>query len=321
MAIPHAFAQPTIRIQVEKRPIISRFRGFVGIAEQSHLGRIDPGSFRLYVNGENHSKFLRLSTESETRNIVLSYKPIKALKDGKNTFKLLATTLDEKTVERSWIVLVDPALDPDLAPFVRAIKKNPNNPDPHLQLAKGYEKKFLMEDAQEEYKRILEINPRQEEAKHAYDRIFASWGRKAIVKRGVIIDVTLEEGLIGLGGPILFKVVIENTTPSHVIVSKKIYLLDSQGNQIEPWQDLATYPKKALDQGKIPLDDYARLSYQLESKPFPLLTIYELLPKVSASGYLAFQLQSVEAHRLILVFSKITIKGKATEFHFPFTRQ
>lgn len=321
VAMEWVLAQPAVQIRMETRPTISRFRGFSGVVEPSALGRIDPGAFRLYVNGEDHSRFLRISTEPATGSVVFSYKPVKALRDGKNTFKVILHTMDGRRIERSWSQEVNPGSDPALAPFAAALKRNPKNADAHLQLAKGYEKKFLMEDAQEEYRRILEINPRHEEARQAYDRIFSLWGRKAIGKRGVIVDVTMEEGLIAMGGPLLFKVTVENTTGRRVTFSRKeIHLLDSQGNQLEPWEELDKFPRVALDQGWIGLDDYARLSYQLESRPFPPFKEYELLPKVTASGFLAFRLPSREARRVILVFGKARLGDHPLEFHFPFTR-
>lgn len=313
--------QPVIRIQYESRPTISRFRGFTGIIEQSTLGRVDTGSFRLYVNGLEHSSYLRTSTDPQSGNIIIAYKPVQALKDGKNRFKLLFSTLDGKRMERSWTQEVAPGRDPALAPFVTAIRKNTRDTDAHLQLAKGYEKKFLMEDAQEEYRIILEINPKHEEAKHSYNRIFALWGRKAIGKRGVIMDVTMEEGLIPLGGPLVFKVVVENTTNRQISISKKdIFLLDSQGNQIEPWKDLNSYPRIALDQGWISLEDYVRLSYRIEIQPLQPFNVFELYPKTNQAGFFAFRLSSMEIRRVILLFSKVTIGTKTTEFHFPFTR-
>lgn len=313
--------QPSIRIQAETRPTISRFSGFTGIVEQSTLGRIDPGSFRLYVNGENHTQYLRRSTDPSTGNVILAYKPIKALNDGKNRFKLLLATMDGKQIERSWNITVSPGRDPSLAPFVNATRKDPRNPDPHFQLAKGYEKKFLMEDAQEEFKRVLEINPKHEEAKQAYDRIFASWGRKAIAKRGVIIDVEIEEGLIAMGGPLIFKVIVENNSNNNVTISKNdIFLLDSQGNQLLPLEKLEEYPGTALDQGWINLEEYAKLSYRLEVQPYSLFNNYKLSTKITSSGFFAFSLSSREAKRIILTFAKVTIGSKSSSFSFPFTR-
>lgn len=300
---------------------ISRHVGFSAQVPSWSARLISRETVKLSINGEDQTRWMQQVADPDSGDLLLHFKPYSPLPEGDVIFKIFGLTSEGRLFEKRWKIIVDPGKDPYLLPFVQAVRRKPGNPEAHFHLALAFEKKYLLEDAQDEYRKVLDLNPHHQKAQSAYDRIFSLWGRKAIARENIVIDVTMDEGLLSMGGVLLFKVMVENRTLKEVTFNPDAAtLVDDYGNQLPPLKELLSYPKQALDAGWITLEEYARISYFLETHPMTLLSAVTIYPGVSVSGYLIFRLPRREVRTLTLVLAEVHTPRKYQTFKFPFVR-
>ncbi|MBI2264947.1 MAG: hypothetical protein HYU64_07220 [Armatimonadetes bacterium] len=303
-------------------PSISRFRAFTATVPASSLVKIQKETIKLFINAEDRTSQLESTIDDETGDLFFSFRPTTPLPLGKNSCRLVGTTTEGRLVEKRWSFVVNPKLDPYLRPFFLKVQKRPKDTLSHYNLGVAYERKYLLADAQEEYRQAARLSARNQKARMAYDRLYALWDHKTLSKEGVTVDVTLDEGLLKIGKLLLIRVLVSNKTGKEVAIDPtEAMLTDGLGGQEQTLGNLTMYPKTAFETGAISVDDYARLTYFLEKHHRPLLNPGSIFPGVTANGYLAFQIKKKEAKNLTLIIPKITVKPrKSLSFKFPFTR-
>jgi len=305
-------------VSIDNSPAISRFRGFTAILSEDILKLIDRDSLKLYINGKDFSDQMTFNIDSKTGSLYVSFKPTYPLPLGQVVQKITCLTMEGDYFEKSWSFLVDPLSDKELADYYKVLQKEPNNVSAHLALAKLYEKKYLLADAQNEYLTVVQLDPKNETARKAYERIFALWSHKKLRYGNLLIEVYMDQGLLTLGKLILFNIKITNKGDKPISITlEKWNLIDETGKQFEPVDSLDTYPKKALDRGMISRDDYARLSYYLKKQSFPLLTKQDISPSATVQGFLIFSFTG-KAKQLLLSIAEQDVGGQKETFLFPF---
>ncbi|MBI2264948.1 MAG: hypothetical protein HYU64_07225 [Armatimonadetes bacterium] len=312
---------PQIYLDVPEGPSISRFKGFTGSVRQSSAIRLRRDSFKVFANEQDLTAGLKVEEDPGTGDLFLSFKPGAPLPEGKVLMKLLCLTVGGGLVTRDWSFLVDPSLDDYLRSYVQYVRRRPMDSLAHYNLARALEEKYLLEDAQHEYHVAWIMEPRNDKAKLAFERIFALWDRKTLASKGVSVEAALDESLVNTGNLLFFKVTLDNQTESKVAVKGSAAILtDPLGGQQEPIGSLLTYPKEAFESGLITLDDYARVTYFLERHPRSLLGDETAYPGVTLSGHVAFKLARKETKNFTFLLPVVYKEGDVSTFSFPFTR-
>lgn len=307
-------------INLDNTPKISRFKGFIAIIPTNILNLIDKDSLKLYINGEDFSKDLKQNIDAKTGTLYVSFKPKYPLPIGLVVQKLTGINKDGDYFEKSWTLTVDPYSDRELAGYYNTLQKDPSNVQAHMSIAAIYEKKYLLEDAQNEYLTILQLDPSNAKARKSYERIFALWDQKLLKYGALTIDVYMDTGILRLGRLLIFNVKAKNDGEEKTlsIAPDKWILIDETGKQYAPLATLSGYPKKALDSGLISNEDYARLSYYLEKNSFPILKGQDLATLASTQGYVIFTYTG-KVKKIVLSITDQDVGDHKETFIFPFT--
>jgi hypothetical protein len=303
----------------QTNPAISRFIGFTGAIPRASAERIDRATLRLFVNGIDRTFDLQIEKDAQKGDLYLAFRPSQSLPLGTVVERLVGSTTDGKVFDKQWFFRIDQGADPDLAPWAQILKQNEGDVNAHLQLAAAYERKYLLEDAAAEYMIVMQIDPENERARSSYLRIFSAWDRKSITQENICLEITKDLGLEKMGALVLFKVRIFNGTSRKIAVEPgEASLVIDECEEVPSLESLKTYPKEAYESGRINIENYARITYFLDTHTIDLLTKKEISPNVIYEGYLAFPLK----RRFFKHFSlnvPIRAQGKSQSFRFPFT--
>ncbi|MEQ8189748.1 MAG: hypothetical protein ABRQ39_17395 [Candidatus Eremiobacterota bacterium] len=306
-------------VTLDNSPVISRFPGFTALISEDVLKTLDRNTLKLYINGEDFSEQLNFNLDAKTGSLYISFEPAYPLPIGQVVQKLTGLTNRGDYFEKSWSFLVDPLKDKELAKFYKILQKEPGSVSAHLGLAGVYENKYLLKDAQNEYLTVLQLDPANEKARKSYERIFALWDHKMIRYGDLKIEVFMDQGLLNLGKLIIFNLKISNkgNKPISIDPTKNV-LVDETGKQFEPVSNLATYPKKALDRKWVNLDEYARLSYYLQTNSFPLLNAQDIAPSATVQGFVIFSFPGGKVSKVLLSIPEQNVGEQKETFLFPF---
>jgi hypothetical protein len=297
---------------------ISRFQSFSGYIPQDLASHLQINTVKLLVNGRDCTPEVKF-TKDDSGGLIFSFDPEDPLPVGKIKVEIFALTLSNSTFSQSFSFLVNPSSDPDLQNEVNVLKKDPTSSEAHYLLGQLYEQKHLFKDAAYEYSRAVYFNPNNQEAREAYARVFSIWGEKSLVQSNVKVNVSLDDSLYSIGGPVLFEIQVSNNSPYPVQLDpRKSVLIDASGTQLAPLDDMEAYVQDEMDGSAISLDQYARLSYFLDTHKFSLLPITTLHTSTFAVGYLAFPRPSGGSTQVTLVISSIVENGQELFFKFPF---
>jgi hypothetical protein len=304
---------------MDNSPVISRFAGFTALISEDMLKSLDRNSLKLFINGDDFSEQLNFNLDAKTGSLYISFEPSYPLPMGQVVQKLTGLTIKGDYFEKSWSFLVDPMKDKELAKFYNILHKEPASVSAHLGLAGVYENKYLLKDAQNEYLTVLQLDPANEKARKSYERIFAMWDHKMIRYGDLAIEIFMDQGLLNLGKLIIFNLKISNKGNKPISIEpEKTVLVDETGKQFEPVSSLGPYPKKALDRKWVSLDEYARLSYYLQTHSFPLLKSQDIAPSASVQGFLIFSFPGGKVSKLLLSIPEQNVGEQKETFLFPF---
>lgn len=308
-------------LNCDLNPSVSSYRGFSAFIPVKSAEKINRQYIKFTVNGQDLTNFLETDQDKDG-NLTITFYPVYPLPPGTVNNELSFVYSEDKTYRKTWSFVVNPYLDKSLASHLLAVQLNPDSVKAHYELGKAYEKSYLLRDAQDEYLKILTIEPSHQLAQRNYDRIFSSWDKKWLSKENVNIMVAVNDELVKLGKLIIFKVKINNTTTQELAFNPEdCVLVDSAGNQLRflKIERLEDYPKMMLDRKIINLADYARLSYVLEKRTFLPFKQETIFSGSSMTGHLFFSLgrHSSKTFTLTVLVKK---EGKTLTFRFPFTR-
>ncbi|MBI2251323.1 MAG: hypothetical protein HYU63_00955 [Armatimonadetes bacterium] len=320
-----------IKLLGSANPAISRFLGFAGIIPKKQTELIYKNSIKLFINDENKTIYLETQLDSKTGEIYLNYTPFQPLPLGKVVFRLTADNLEGGLFEYKWSFLVEPEKDKSLTRYFKILKKNPKDEMAHLQLAKAYENKYLLEDADFEYKNVLRLNPKNLKAKKNHTRLFALQERKFITAEKIILNVAKDSALEVLGNLLMFKIKVINQSASIIKFNpKEALLIVDKEEQLGPVENIKKYPVYAYENDIISVENYARLSHFMDThtlvafgesddkKGIPQKK--EIQPGISAAGYIAFSLRVPRYKELKLILPlSLTSKYKLI-YKLPFSR-
>lgn len=313
-------AEIDFEVKLDNTPEISRFRGFTAVIPPESLEKIDKDSISLFINGEDYSNQLQFNMDSKSGELYVTFDPTYPLPMGTVVEKLSGLTSTGDYFEKYWTITVDPMANNELAHFYTILESDPSNIKAYLNIANIYETKYLFKDAQNGYLTVLQMDPTNEAARKAYDRIFSLWDHKMIKHGNLSIEVYMDAGLLDLGKLIIFNLKVTNTGEEQIsITPATATLIDEGGKQFPIIDSLPKYPKKALDKQWISIDDYARLSYYLKSHSFPLIGNQDLSPMASVEGFLIFSFGTESnVPKIFLSIPEQDVGGNKESFLFPF---
>lgn len=318
------FAQEAVNIDIkflgQNDPAISRFIGFTGIIPAQSAKDIYRDSLKLFINEDNKSLYLQSEKDNKTGDIYISYTPVYPLPLGNVVMKITGITSESKEFSYTRQFSIKPEKDKMLAPYFYAINKNYKDWKSHFNLARAYEKKYLLKDAMYEYQQALKYNSKYKQAKDSYLRLFALQEKKYITKDRITFEILKDSGLEALGNLVLFKITIINKNPNAIAIDpQQALLVVDEEDQIRPLGNLASYPVKAYQDDIITIENYARLRHFLDTHPYPLIEKQDMQPGISMKGYLAFSLKYPHYRKLKLLFPIKVGTGYKMLFKLPFT--
>jgi len=203
---------PKVKIDISypKGTIITRHPEIVATIDPNTSQVIDRDSLRIMINGEDYSRYLRQAISGDG-SLTLIFRPAKPLPIGKLKIVLSGVLLTGDKFQKTFYITVDPMADPEIKPYFKRVLANPNDYRAYYELGRIYERKYMLLDAYNYYRKAWELNPDFIKAKKGYQRIFAVLGRKAIRKDKVVVDVALNDAILKWSqGIVLFDIIFEN---------------------------------------------------------------------------------------------------------------
>lgn len=302
-----------------QQPSVSRFQGFTGTIPADTAPALKLDSIKIFINGKDESDRLKMEQQTDSGEVNFSFQPADPLPVGKVEVQFLAYTVQGPIYSQRFSYTIDPSSDPDFGKIVQALQENPTDAGAHYQLGQLYEQKRLFQDAAYEYSRAAYFDPGDSAAKSAYDRIFAMWGEKSLEKDQVLVDARFDDALLSMGGPVAIEVRVTNEGSDPITVDPKAaVLVDGEGHQVFALDDLNAYIDSEADDRLVSMEQYAQISYFIDSHPMEPLGPVTLHSTASASGYVVFPRPEGDVRRFTFIFAKIAVNGKDLDFTFPF---
>jgi len=308
-------ADLTITTLKSPDPPLTRHRRFNIVIQGKDVSFIDKESFKILINKKDFSNSLDITFNRKEKAYYILFNPVSPLPIGKITLFLTGKLVTGEEFRYSWNTNIEPASDDELKTIYQKLHKSPNNIKLHFSLAKIFEKKFLLQDAYDEYLKVVELDPFNEEAIEALERIFAVWDTKTIVKDELSLKITLDESLMQMAKLILFNVKVKNLSNSSIGLTPGNWLVKSRGGDFTKKPvNIEDYPKLAVENGWLTLDEYTKLSFYLEKEEITSKTEeIELLPQETKSFMVAFPMTDISIKTIDLI-----VKEKSFTLTFPF---
>ena len=321
------FLNPSANVKIDlsypKGIVITRHPEIVATIDPNTSQVVDRESLRITINGEDYSRYLRQAIASDG-SLTLIFKPAKPLPIGKLRITLSGVLLTGDKFQKTFYMRIDPSADPSIKPYFKRVMDNPNDYQAYYELGRIYERKYLLLDAYNYYKKAWELKPDFIKAKKSFQRIFAALSRKALRKDGIVIDVSLNDSILKWSrGIVLFDIIMENYNRDKdlKVVYSEIVLSDASGRYYKPVGDLLPYVREEAKKKRIPLEVFAKLNYYLETTPIEIMTSDVIVRPMSYKKVtVAFRIANPNTKLLTLTIAGLYIGGERIRMKFPFLR-